>query len=264
MHTGTVEEGPRTDAVVFDTDGVVTRTAEVHERVWAAVLDEALDELGVAERPFGHADYLEHLDGRDRYDGVAAFLGSRGVELAHGSPADPPDARTVCGIGNRKNERFRRHLRDHGVRPYRSTIEFVEELRAMGIPVAVISASRNAKEVLAAAGVGDLFGVVVDGELADRLGLPGKPQPAVFSEAARRLGIEPGSAAVIEDSISGVSGARAGGFGVVVGVARTGNAADLRSAGADLVVGDLSELRIDRGQRLSTVSGRPAGEGTGA
>jgi alpha,alpha-trehalase len=237
------------DAAIFDTDGVVTRTAEVHERAWRRVLDEATVHHGVLGAPFEHSDYLRHLDGRSRYDGVAAFLSSRSIDLPWGSPEDPPAMDTVCGIGNMKNVRFREAISVEGVEPYESTLAFIRRLRDEGVGVAVISASRNCAEVLAAAGASDLFDARVDGLVAAELQLPGKPDPAVFLEAARRLGVTPGRSAVVEDSLAGVAAGRRGGFGLVVGVNRTGVADELERAGADVVVADMSQLRVDERRR---------------
>lgn len=241
------------DAAIFDTDGVITRTAEVHERAWRDVLDEAAAVHGVHDRPFGHADYVEHLDGRSRYDGVDAYLRSRGIELEWGEPTDEPSFDTVCAVGNVKNDRFREVIRRDGVERYDTTIELVDRLHQLGVGVAVISASRNCAEVLAAAGVQDRFEVRVDGVDAAELGLVGKPDPAVFVEAARRLGIDVGRCAVIEDSRSGVVAGARGGFGLVVGVDRSTGAEALRDAGAHLVVDDLSAIRVDEDRRWHVV-----------
>jgi len=244
------------DAAIFDTDGVITRTADVHERAWRDVLDEAAVAHGVSDRRFRHADYVEHLDGRSRYDGVDSFLRSRGIELPWGDPAAAPSFDTVCGVGNVKNDRFRDVIRSDGVERYESTIELVDRLHDLGVRVAVISASRNCAEVLVAAGVEDRFEVRVDGLDAASLGLVGKPDPAVFTEAALRLGVDVGRCAVIEDSRSGVTAGAAGGFGLVVGVDRSTGADVLRDAGADLVVADLSEIVVDEDRHWHAV-GRP-------
>lgn len=230
---------------IFDTDGVITRTAEVHERAWQLALDEVQVELGATGRPFSHEDYLELLDGRPRYDGVAAFLASRGIELPLGEPGDAPDTSTVCGVGNRKNARFVATIAREGVRPYDSTVELVRRLRSLGVGVAVISASRNCEAVLAAAGVDDLFDARVDGIVSAELELAGKPDPAIFLEAARRLGVAPGEAAVVEDARSGVAAGTRGGFALVVGVDRSGSRDELLDAGAHVVVEDLREVRVD-------------------
>lgn len=242
---------PSLDAVVFDTDGVVTDTASVHAAAWKRMFDGYLE--GRAARtgepfvPFdAEEEYLRHVDGRPRYDGVRTFLASRGIELPDGEPDDPPDRETVCGLGNRKNDYFLAHLRERGAEPYPSTVALVRQLQARGIRTAAISASRNMAEVLDAAGLAELFEVRVDGVIAGQEDLPGKPDPAVFLEAARRLGVEPGRAAVVEDAIAGVEAGRRGGFALVVGVDRAGHADALAAAGADVVVEDLGELRFDQ------------------
>lgn len=240
------------DGAIFDTDGVITRTADVHERAWQEALDPVVRHHGVTDRPFRHADYVEHLDGRSRYDGVDAFLRSRGIELPWGDPGDGPDDATVCGVGNAKNERFRAVIARDGVERYDTTIALVDRLRGLGVGVAVISASKNCERVLEAAGVSDRFDVRVDGVVADELGLAGKPDPAVFLEAARRLGVEPQRCAVVEDSRAGVAAGAAGGFAPVVGVDRGAGASELRAAGAMMVVEDLGEIEVDDRRRWST------------
>jgi HAD superfamily hydrolase (TIGR01509 family) len=239
-----VIRGHRIGAAIFDTDGVVTDTASVHFGAWKDVFDEALHAWAPDGRPapFTRREYLAHVDGVPRYDGVERWLGSRDIELPHGSPADPPGLGTVCALGNAKNERFLERLRRDGVPPYESTVAFVTWLRDAGVPLAVISASRNAAEVLAAAGVDGLFLTRVDGEEAARLDLAGKPEPDVFLEAARRLGVPAGDSMVVEDALLGVEAARRGGFGLVVGVDRAGQRRGLLDQGADLVVDDLAEL----------------------
>ncbi|HEX6231033.1 MAG TPA: trehalose-phosphatase [Actinomycetota bacterium] len=241
--------GRDVDAVVFDTDGVITDTASVHAAAWKRLFDEYLREraerAGEPFEPFdADEDYRRYVDGKPRYDGVRSFLESRGVHLPQGEPTDPPERETVCGLGNRKNGYFLDHLREHGAEPYPSTVELVRELRARGVETAAISASRNMSEVLEAAGVGDLFPVRVDGVVAEELGLRGKPDPAVFVEAARRLGVHPSRTAVVEDALSGVEAGKRGGFALVIGVDRTGHADALRAAGADVVVADLEELAL--------------------
>ena len=237
----------RLDAVVFDMDGVITDTASVHAAAWKRLFDDFLaDRAADSGEPFVpfdvDADYRRYIDGKPRYDGVRDFLASRGITLPEGDPSDPPERETVCGLGNRKNGFFLEHLRTKGAEPYPSTVDLVRRLHGLGIGVAVISASQNAQEVLDAAGVGALFDVRVDGAVAEELGLPGKPDPAVFVEAARRLGADPARTAIIEDAIAGVEAGRRGAFALVVGVDRAGHAEALRRAGADVVVSDLGEL----------------------
>ena len=241
--------GRRLAAFIFDTDGVVTRTATVHAAAWKALFDAFLEEhaatTGIPYVPFTDDDYRNYVDGRARYDGVAAFLESRGIALPRGRPDDRVELRTVCGLGNRKNEAFVAEVRAHGVEAFESTLAFVRTLREHGVHVAVVSASENCQAILAAAGADGLFDVRVDGVDAARLGLAGKPDPALFLEAARRLGVPPEQAAVVEDAIAGVQAARRGGFGLVIGVDRVGAPDVLRANGADVVVSDLAHLELD-------------------
>jgi beta-phosphoglucomutase family hydrolase len=235
------------EAVIFDTDGVLTDTASVHAAAWKELFDAYLAQhsqrTGEPLRGFDvEADYLPYVDGKPRYDGVRDFLRSRDIELPEGDPSDPPEAETVCGLGNRKNQAFLQRLESEGAQAFAPAVALVRALKEDGAGVAVISASRNMAAVLAAAGLEGLFDACVDGIVAAELRLPGKPEPAVFEEAARRLGVTPAQAAVVEDAIAGVQAGRAGGFGVVVGVDRTGQAEALREAGADIVVHDLGEL----------------------
>jgi trehalose-phosphatase len=235
------------DAAIFDMDGVVTDTAAVHAAAWKQLFDSFLEaraqRTGEPFVPFDTVDdYRPHVDGKPRYDGVRDFLASRGISLPEGDPEDPPDRETVCGLGNRKNRAFLDRLERDGARAYESTVALVEQLKSDGMGVAVISASENMSEVLDAAGLSGLFDARVDGRDATRLNLPGKPDPAVFTEAARLLDVDPARTAVVEDAIAGVDAGRRGTFGLVVGVDRTGHPDALRQAGADLVVPDLGEL----------------------
>lgn len=233
------------EAVIFDTDGVVTRTATVHFAAWKQVFDNflATHAVGDAAAPFTDADYRHHVDGISRFDGVDAMLRSRGIELPWGDPKDAPGDTTVCAVANTKNEAFAETVRRDGVAPYLTTRRFIEALHAVGIRSAVISASRNCEMVLEVAGMDDLFEVRVDGIDQAEMGFPGKPAPDVFLEAARRLGVDPSRAAVVEDAISGVSAGRAGGFGLVVGLDRSLNPGPL-AAHADLVVPDAADLGV--------------------
>lgn len=242
-------------AVVFDLDGVITDTASVHADAWKQLFDEYLTRR--PDRPdedhsvFEQSDYLRHVDGRPRYDGVDALLRSRGIALPWGDPADPPGYDTVCGLGNLKNRYFAERLERHGVRVFDDGVDLVRRAQAQGLGTAVISASRNCRQVLDAAGFGALFPVRVDGSVAAELGLPGKPDPAVLLEAARRLGVGADSTVVVEDAEAGVTAGRRGGFALVIGVARGGNADALLAHGADVVVGRLDEVRtelVDTGQ----------------
>jgi alpha,alpha-trehalase len=245
------------DAVVFDMDGVVTRTATTHAAAWTELFDAYLTEVAARTggaagdgaavtrlAPFTQADYLRFVDGKPRYDGVRDFLASRGITLPWGDPSDPPEAETVCGLGNRKDVVFHRLIAERGVDAYPSTVTLIHELKRAGVRVAIISASRNTTRILEAAGVRDLFEAQVDGEVAAELGLPGKPDPAVFVEAARRVGAAPDRAVVVEDAIAGVEAGRRGGFALVIGVDRGGNREALAAAGADAVVADLAEVRL--------------------
>jgi beta-phosphoglucomutase family hydrolase len=236
------------DAVIFDMDGVVTATAVVHAAAWKKLFDDYLRqraaEIGEAFVPFDeHADYERYVDGKTRYDGVRSFLESRGIDLTDGSPDDPPGTDSVCAMGNDKDTYFMAHVREHGVEAYESTVRVIRALRARGVKIGLVSASRNAVDVLSCAGLLDLFDERVDGIVAAELELRGKPDPATFLEAARRLGVEPARAAVVEDALAGVAAGRAGDFGLVVGVARAGQTEALRNAGADVVVGDLADIK---------------------
>lgn len=229
------------DAVLFDLDGVLTPTAEVHMHAWQTMFEELFAAWEI-EPPYAERDYFEYLDGKKRYDGVASLLRSRDVELPWGDPSDAPEVDTVCGVGNRKNVVFARVLRRDGIAPYPGSIALLEVLEAAGTPVAVVSSSKNAEEVLEAAGIRERFPIVMDGVIAERDHLASKPAPDVFVEAARMLGVDPARSVAVEDALSGVQSAVAGGFGLVVGVDRGVGADDLTAAGAHIVVQDLEEL----------------------
>jgi beta-phosphoglucomutase family hydrolase len=229
------------DAVLFDLDGVLTPTAEVHMHAWQTMFEELFAAWEI-EPPYTERDYFEYLDGKKRYDGVASLLRSRDVELPWGDPSDAPELDTVCGVGNRKNVVFARVLRRDGIAPYPGSIALLEVLEAAGTPVAVVSSSKNAEEVLEAAGIRRRFPIVMDGVIAERDHLASKPAPDVFVEAARMLGVDPARSVAVEDALSGVQSAVAGGFGLVVGVDRGVGADDLIAAGAHIVVQDLEEL----------------------
>jgi alpha,alpha-trehalase len=237
------------DAVVFDMDGVVTRTAAVHAAAWKTLFDDFLERRaagGLDWTPFDiDGDYRVYVDGKPRYDGVRSFLASRDITLPEGAPDDSPDMETVCGLGNRKNGHFIAQLERNGVQPFESTVRLVRCLQQLGIGTAIISASENATAVLRAAGIGTLFPVQVDGLVARRLGLPGKPDPAVFLEATRELDSVPERAIVVEDALAGVEAGRRGGFAHVIGVDRTGYPDALRESGADVVVPDLTDVTTD-------------------
>lgn len=228
------------DAALFDLDGVLTPTAEVHMRAWRRLFEAYLAGRDVAA--YRESDYFDHIDGKPRYDGVRSMLASRGITLPEGDPADPADAETVCGLGNRKNDEFARILAEEGVQPYPGSVRLLDHLAERGTAVAVVSSSRNAPAVLAAAGLADRFEVVVDGQVAAAEGLAGKPAPDTFAAAARRLGATDERSVVLEDALSGVAAGRAGAFGLVVGVDRGVGADRLLESGADRVVTDLAEL----------------------
>jgi beta-phosphoglucomutase family hydrolase len=235
----------RFDAVLFDLDGVLTDTASVHARCWKQVFDEVLARRarGDAARPFDvQHDYLRYVDGKPRLDGVRDFLRSRGLELPEGGEGDARDADSVRAIARRKNALIETALVSGEVDVYPGSVRWLDALREQALRTAVVSSSHHCMEVLEAAGLADRFDVRVDGNLIDARGLPGKPAPDAFLEAARALGVAPERAVVVEDASAGVRAGRAGGFGLVVGVARHDNASDLSAAGADLVVHDLAEM----------------------
>lgn len=229
------------DAVLFDLDGVLTPTAQVHMHAWQSMFEELFAAWDITP-PYTERDYFDHLDGKKRYDGVASLLRSRDVEVPWGDPSDPQTADTVCGIGNRKNAVFERVLRAEGIAAYPGSLRLLDRLADAGTPVAVVSSSKNAEEVLAAAGIRERFAAVMDGVIAERDHLASKPAPDVFVEAARMLGVDPARSAAVEDAISGVESAAAGGFGLVVGVDRGAGAQELVDAGAHVVVEDLEEF----------------------
>lgn len=225
---------------LFDLDGVLTPTAEVHMRAWARLFTPYLAAYGAA--PYDDRDYYAHIDGRPRYDGVRSVLASRAIHLPEGHPGDPVTADTVCGLGNRKNEAFNQVLAREGVAPYPGSVAFVEAVLTNGCQVAVVSSSQNAPRVLEAAGLSACFAIVMDGRRAAEAGLPGKPDPDTYLRAADLLGLRPADCAVVEDADSGIRAGIAGGFGLVVGVDRGVGHAALLDLGADTVVDDLNEL----------------------
>ncbi|MCZ0206427.1 beta-phosphoglucomutase family hydrolase [Streptomyces sp. UMAF16] len=235
-------------ACLFDLDGVVTKTAVVHAAAWKEAFDAFLrDYDGEQGRPFdAHADYDEYVDGRPRADGVRAFLASRGIHLPEGEPGDPPDARTVHGLGNRKNELLLEKIRTGGVEAYEGTLRYLEAVRAAGLRTAIVSSSANCQDVLRSVGAEHFFDVRIDGVVAVERNLPGKPRPDTFLAAARDLGVEASRAAVFEDALAGMDAGRAGRFGCVVGVDRVGQTDALYAHGADIVVKDLAELGGER------------------
>ncbi|MCG6875564.1 MAG: beta-phosphoglucomutase family hydrolase [Betaproteobacteria bacterium] len=237
----------RFDAVLFDLDGVLTDTAQIHASSWKRMFDEFLQRRAVARReefhPFEIAtDYKLHVDGKPRYDGVRDFLHARGIDLPEGAPEDGPDAETVCGLGNRKNDLVNAAIAAGEVVTYPGSVALVRRLRDEGIKCAVVTSSQNRAAVLEAAAISDLFDVAVDGNTIIELGLAGKPAPDSFLQAAKALGIPPKRAVVVEDALSGVEAGANGRFGLVIGVARHGDAEELKRRGAHVVVADLAEL----------------------
>jgi|SRR5579875_2555544 len=239
----------RFEALVCDLDGVVTDTASLHRAAWKTTFDELLGRWRAAGRldaagaaPFTDDDYRTWVDGRPREAGVASFLASRGVVLPAGSPDDPPGERSAWAVGNAKDAVFADLLRRHGVEVFASTVRFVQVARRAGMGTAVVSSSAHCRQVLERAGLEGLFDVVVDGEVARAGGLPGKPDPATFLEACRRLGVTAARSVLVEDAVVGVEAGRRGGFGLVVGIDRDGTRREELGRWADVVVADLSEL----------------------
>jgi beta-phosphoglucomutase family hydrolase len=234
-------------ACLFDLDGVLTQTAKVHAAAWKQMFDEYLraraSRSGEPFVPFDAGeDYARYVDGKPRYDGVRSFLAAREIELPQGDPGDSPQAETVDGLGNRKNELVLEMIHDQGVEAFEGSVRFVEAAREAGLRRAVVSSSTNCRDVLVAAGIEELFEARIDGVVAERDGLAGKPAPDTFLAGARALEVEAGAAAVFEDALAGVAAGRAGRFAFVVGVDRVGHADELREHGADIVVSDLGEL----------------------
>jgi beta-phosphoglucomutase family hydrolase len=234
-------------ACLFDLDGVLTKTAIVHAAAWKQMFDEYLRDR--AERsgndfvPFdSDADYGEYVDGKPRADGVRSFLASRGIELPDGDPDDPPSAETISGLGNRKNQLVLHLIHEQGVEAYEGSVRYLEAARDAGLRRAVVSSSTNCHDVLVAAGIEQFFEARIDGVVAERDALKGKPAPDTFLAGARALSVAPDDAVVFEDALAGVEAGRAGHFGCVVGVDRVGHADALRRHGATIVVEDLARL----------------------
>lgn len=238
----------RAPGVLFDLDGVLTPTAEVHMRAWQKVFDEVFARWGI-DQAYTDADYFAYVDGKKRYDGVASLLHSRNVEIPWGEVTDSPDAETVCGVGNRKNDAFISVLRSEGIAPYPGSLALLESLREAGVPMGVVSSSKNAGEVLDTAGIRDFFTAVVDGLVAERDHLASKPAPDMFLEGARMLGVDPAEAVAVEDAVSGVASAAAAGYGSVIAVDRGAGPEALREAGATGIVDDLARLLTDADKR---------------
>ena len=253
------------EAVIFDLDGVVTKTAEVHAAAWKEMFDEYLKQRGEREgksyEPFDrNADYRRYVDGKPRYDGVKSLLESRSIDIPYGNSDDKPGEETICGLGNRKNELFNDLLEKEGAPVFQSTVDLINSLRENGIKTAVASSSKNCAAVLEAADLAHLFEAKVDGVDLAELGLDGKPAPDMFLEAARRLGVDPHRAVVVEDAIAGVEAGKWGNFGYVVGVDREDETEALREGGAHVVVKDLAEIQL-AGQGESNAATLPSALG---
>lgn len=235
------------DAVIFDMDGVVTKTAKLHAQAWKELFDEYLKKYseGGTFEPFdSDAEYRKYVDGKPRYDGVKSFLASRGIEIRYGNADDSPDEETVCGLGNRKNRLFLKQLKSEGVEVYKSTIDLIGRLRKGGFKTAIVSSSKNCVNILDAADITGLFDAKMDGVDSESLDLMGKPDPDIFLEAARRLKVKPERSVVVEDAVSGVQAGSKGNFGLVIGVDRSHQEKALKEGGADLVVEDLSKIEM--------------------
>ena len=246
------------DAVIFDLDGVITKTALVHSSAWSHMFNDYLKfrgkEYNEKQREFTHEnDYLPFVDGKPRYKGVSDFLDSREIRIPYGESSDSAGMETVCGLGNRKNEYFNRILETEGVEVYKSTLVLIHELISNGIKIGVASSSANCKKVLERAGLLDLFQTRVDGEVSSKLGLKGKPEPDIFTTASDNLKVIYSRAVIVEDAVSGVQAGRKGKFGLVLGIAREGNTAELLKNGAHTVVADISELGGIAGLELAFV-----------
>lgn len=245
---------PAFDAAIFDMDGVVTKTADIHAVAWKRMFDEFLrvraSQTGARFQAFSPADYLAWVDGRPRLEGIQSFLRSRGIDLPQGQPDDASTADTICGLGHRKNAHFQQIIEREGVALFPSTVALIQQLRRCGVRVGLATSSKNSALVLNRSGTAELFATVVDGVVSEKLGLKGKPEPDIFLTAARNLGVACAQAVVIEDAVSGVQAGARGGFGLVIGLARENNTAELRASGADLVVRDLAETSLEEISRL--------------
>ncbi|MCK4990444.1 MAG: beta-phosphoglucomutase family hydrolase, partial [Bacteroidales bacterium] len=241
---------PKFDAVIFDLDGVITKTALVHASSWKRMFDEYMkgreERFSETFREFTHAgDYLPYVDGKPRYKGVESFLESRGISISFGDPSDDPDMETVCGLGNKKNIMFNKVLEDDGVEVYESSVEMLEGLKAAGVRIGVASSSKNCKPVLETAGLLHYFETRVDGVVSAEIGLQGKPEPDIFTTACDNLGVEYHRSVVVEDAVSGVQAGHKGNFGLTLGLAREDNIKELQVGGADIVVEDLADIGLE-------------------
>ncbi len=241
-------EQPTFGAVIFDMDGVITKTALTHAAAWKKMFDEYLryreSKYGETFKEFTHGgDYLPFVDGKPRYKGVSDFLASRGISIPYGDSTDQPGKETCCGLGNRKNEAFNEVMERDGVEVYPSTVNLIHELKKAGIKIGVASSSKNCKPVLEAVNLLDLFDTRVDGEVSAELNLKGKPEPDIFTTACDLIGIDYSNAIVVEDAVSGVQAGARGNFGLTLGIAREDNRKELEENGADYVVEDLEEIQ---------------------
>jgi len=250
MHKPTEIGALPIDGFIFDLDGVITKTALVHAAAWKETFDEYLRIIekrdGEPFKEFNYEkDYLPYVDGKPRIKGIQSFLESRGINIPLGEDNDPPENETVCGLGNKKNAKFRWVLENKGVEPYQSTIDFIGELKAKGLRIGIASSSKNCQFVLQAAGIEELFETRVDGVVSDELGLKGKPEGDIFVKAAQNMGIVPQRAVVVEDAVAGVQAGKNGNFRLVIGVAREDNEEDLKNNGADVVITDFAGVTLD-------------------
>ena len=239
------------DSVIFDLDGVITDTAAVHSKSWKQMFDEFLVTYSERENipfcEFTHkGDYLPFVDGKPRYKGVADFLAARMIALPFGNPEDNPQTKSVCGLGNRKNQLFNEIIASGNVTVFQSTVDLIYQLKELGIRIGVASSSKNCKTVLEAVGILDQFETRVDGLVSAEIGLKGKPEPDIFTTACDNLGVAYNRAVIVEDAISGVQAGRNGNFGLVLGLAREGNTAELKANGADIVITDIAEINLEK------------------
>jgi beta-phosphoglucomutase family hydrolase len=230
--------------VIFDLDGVITKTADVHFTAWQRIFIEYLKSKDAPATFTYEDDYVPYVDGKPRYSGVQSFLESRGFDIPYGDITDEAGKETICGIGNRKNEVFREVIQQEGVAFYDGTIDFIKELKSDNIRMGVASSSKNCQFILEAVGLAKEFETIVDGVVSHKLGLAGKPEPDIFTTAAKNMGVEPANSVVVEDAISGVKAGKKGNFGLVLGVTRTGDKNALKTNGADIVVEDISEISL--------------------
>lgn len=238
------------DAVIFDLDGVITKTAVVHAAAWKAMFDEYLqtraEKSGEPFKEFTYEeDYLTYVDGKPRYKGVQSFLESRGIHLEYGDPGDSTEKETICALGNRKNIKFVEVLKTEGAEVYQTTVDLIRDLISKGLHIGVASSSANCQYILQSTGLEDLFETRVDGVVSRELGLKGKPEGDIFVTATKNMGATPDRAIVVEDAVSGVQAGVNGGFGLVIGVAREDNQDDLKSNGADVVIDDFAGVTTD-------------------